>query len=393
MRSPEPGSGTSALPQSWRVHADRAKSYDIRVAEPLLDTRNEALLFGGRAPGRRFVVLDDGVPASCRPALERYFAAHDVVAHIMVVAGGESFKDIDSVLRVVAAFDEFGLDRRNEPVIGVGGGAVLDACGLAASLYRRGVPFIRVPSTLLAYVDAAVGVKTSVNFGSRKNLIGSFEAPLAVFLDRSLLRSLPRAEVTSGLGEILKLGLGCDAGLFRTLEDGAAQFAAGRFTDTRGTLLLHRAVTVMVGELEPNIFEDDLSRAVDLGHTFSQAFELRAGRQAARHGEAVALDLKLSAVIAYRRGMLSESALIRLARLTQQLGLPTVIPDIDPEALWHSVIDRTRHRGGRQRVPLPVAIGSCRFVDDLTPDEVAASLEVLHGLWRPGPETVASGAG
>ncbi len=371
------------------MRAERARSYEIRIAEPLLDIGNEALLAGGAVPGRRFVVLDDGIPRAWRFALERYFAAHGIVAHIMPVPGGESFKDVDSVLRVIGALDEFGLDRRNEPVIAIGGGAVLDSAGLAASLYRRGVPFIRVPSTLLAFVDAAVGIKTAVNFGSRKNLIGSFEPPLAVLLDRALLRSLPEAEIASGLGEILKLGLGCDSELFERLEAGAGGFGAGAFTDRSDIELLFRAISVMLAELEPNLFEDDLGRAVDLGHTFSQAFELQTGRQSARHGEAVALDLNLSAVIASRRGILAGPALARLTRLTQQLNLPTTVPEIGPEELWQAVTDRTRHRAGRQRIPLPDAIGSCAFVDDLTIREVAASLDVLRGLWpadqRPVP--------
>jgi 2-epi-5-epi-valiolone synthase len=374
---------------SWRVRAERARSYEIRVAEPLLDVGNETLLVGGAVPGRRFVVLDDGVPPEWRSALERYFAAHAIVAHIMPVPGGESFKDVDSVLRVIARLDEFGLDRRNEPVIAIGGGAILDSVGLAASLYRRGVPFIRVPSTLLAFVDAAVGIKTAVNFGSRKNLIGSFEPPLAVLLDRALLRSLPEAEIASGLGEILKLGLGCDRELFERLEAGAGRFGAGAFTDCGDAELLYRAISVMLAELEPNLFEEDLSRAVDLGHTFSQAFELQAGRQAARHGEAVALDLNLSAVIASRRGILVDTDLARLTRLTQRLNLPTSVPEIGPEELWQAVTDRTRHRAGRQRIPLPDAIGSCAFVDDLTIREVAASLDVLRGLWPAGQRPVA----
>jgi 3-dehydroquinate synthase len=296
---------------------------------------------------------------------------------------------VGSVLRVIAGFDEFGLDRRNEPVIAIGGGAILDSVGLAASLYRRGVPFIRVPSTLLAFVDAAVGIKTAVNFGSRKNLIGSFEPPLAVLLDRALLRSLPGAEIASGLGEILKLGLGCDSELFERLEAGAGRFGAGAFTGRADTELLFRAISVMLAELEPNLFEDDLCRAADLGHTFSQAFELRAGRQAARHGEAVALDLNLSAVIASRRGILADTALARLTRLTQRLNLPTNVPEIGPEELWRAVTDRTRHRAGRQRMPLPDAIGSCAFVDDVTITEVAASLDVLRGLWPAGQRPVA----
>lgn len=348
------------------------------MAEPLLGEFNHALLRGGSVPGRRFVVMDSGVPAEWRIGIRAYFRSHDVGIGLMAVPGGEAFKNTDSVLRLIKAFDDFELDRRNEPVIVIGGGAVLDTACLAASLYRRGIPYIRVPSTLLAYVDAAIGIKTGVNFGSGKNLIGTFSAPLAVLLDRAFLRSLPHREISSGLGEILKLGLACDSALFTALEQDAAQLRASQFSDENGLRLLDRAISVMLSELEPNMFEDNLYRAVDLGHTFSQPFELLAGPAALRHGEAVALDLNLSAAISHRRGILDGDALHRLAFLTRRLGLPVKFPDIEPGVLWDSVMERTRHRGGRQRIPLPTRIGGYTFVDDVKPGEVAEALRVLR---------------
>src|ERR1700674_1374626 len=147
-------STAGATPLEWRVSTARATDYEVRVAEPLLDPANAALLEGGHVPGRRFVVVDDGVPPERRGDLEAYFDARGVSIGLLLVNGGERFKTIDNVLKVANAFAQFGLDRRNEPVVVVGGGAVLDTVSLAASLYRRGVPFVRVPTTLLAYVDA-----------------------------------------------------------------------------------------------------------------------------------------------------------------------------------------------------------------------------------------------
>ena len=368
----------SALPRHWRVSADRRQNYDVLVTEPLLAEFNDALLLGGSVPGRRFVVIDSGVPVAWRMKIRTYFTSHGVGIKIMEMPGGEAFKNTDSVLRLIKAFDDFELGRRNEPVIVIGGGAVLDTACLAASLYRRGIPYIRVPSTLLAYVDASIGIKTGVNFGSGKNLIGAFSAPLSVLLDRAFLRSLPHREISSGLGEILKLGLACDSELFAALEEDGERLRSSRFSDENGLPLLARAVSVMLGELESNMFEDNLYRAVDLGHTFSQPLELLAGPAAMRHGEAVALDLNLSAAIAHRRGLFDASTLHRLALLTKRLGLPTKFPDIEPELLWHSVTERTRHRGGRQRIPLPTRIGGYTFVDDLRPGEVSESLSALR---------------
>lgn len=373
-----PACDENTIPQHWRVSADRRQNYDVLVAEPLLDERNDTLLRGGSVPGRRFVVIDSGVPVAWRKKIRIYFKSRSVVIRLMVVPGGEAFKNTGSVLRLIKAFDDFELDRRNEPVLVIGGGAVLDTVGLAASLYRRGVPYIRVPSTLLAYVDASIGIKTGVNFGSSKNLIGAFAAPLSVLLDRAFLRSLPQRELSSGLGEILKLGLACDSELFTALEKGADQLLSSQFSDNSGLRLLARSISVILSELEPDMFEENLNRAVDLGHTFSQPFELLAGPFAMRHGEAVALDLNLSAIIAHHRGILDASALWRLVYLTKRLGFPARFPDIEPELLWRSVIERTRHRAGRQRIPLPTRIGGYTFVDDVRPDEVAESLRILR---------------
>lgn len=368
---------TDEVKVGHKVVASRSQRYEVRFVEPLLDVRADDLLIGGAVPGRRFAVVDDGVPASWMADFASYFAARNVEVGTLVLRGGEEFKTMDAVLMVIQEFEHFGLDRRNEPVIIVGGGAVLDTVGLAAALYRRGVPYIRVPSTLLAYVDVSIGIKTGVNFGGVKNLVGAFAPPTLVLLDRTLLRSLPPREIASGLGEIIKIALGCDGELFGALEEFAENLVGSHFCDDEGQSILSWAIDVMIRELEPNIYEDDLARAVDLGHTFSQPFELMGGRDRLRHGEAVAIDVNLSAVIAHRRGMLAADQLERLQILTRRLGLPLLPPAIAPELLWMSLVERTRHRGGRQRLPVPFRIGACTFLDDVTADEVRAAVDVL----------------
>ena len=361
----------------WRVSDDESRHYEIRTAEPLLDADSVDLLSGGHVPGRRFVILDNGVPPWWREQLSTYFRRHGVDIHLMALQGGEACKEMTVVLRIIEEVEAFGLDRRNEPIIVIGGGAVLDVGGFAASIYRRGVPYIRVPTTLVGYVDAAVGIKTAVNFGGLKNLIGTFSAPYLVLLDRAFLRSLPSRAVSSGLGEILKLGLGCDEQIFVLLEREAGILAEGGLGTASALRLLTRSIEVMLRELHPNLHESNLSRAVDLGHTFSQVFEMIGGGGALGHGEAVSLDLGISAILSAHRGLLSESELLRLARLMSQLGLPTTLPEMATEALWRSVLERKRHRGGQQRIPLPRRLGECVFVDDITPDELDAAMAVF----------------
>jgi 3-dehydroquinate synthase len=362
----------------WHVRADLEQSYEIRTTEALLAPGNDAILQGGWPGGRRFIIMDSAVCPQWRHRFQSYFDSKGTEARFMVVPGGEESKNIEVVTSIIGEMQQFGVARRHEPVIVVGGGALLDTGSFAASVYRRGVPFIRVPTTLLGYVDASVGIKTGVNFGRFKNLVGTFAAPRLVLLTREFFGTLPVREIANGLGEILKLGMGCDAGLFSLLESDADTFEQTRLCDAAGLRILRRSIDVMLEHLRPNIHEANLSRAVDLGHTFSQAFEMAAGAGSIRHGEAVSFDVSLSAIISARRGWLASADLRRLANLTRRLGLPVNVPDIDPAAIVDSLAERTRHRDGRQRVPLPVRIGECRFVNDLTPHEVSESFDELR---------------
>lgn len=367
----------------WSISLPASTRYDVWSSEPLLDPSNLDILTGAPVPGRRFVICDDGVPVSWRRVLTGYFEAHGIVARIMVVPGGEQSKQPSMLFQLLEAFADFGLDRRNEPVIIVGGGAVMDVASLAASMYRRGVPFIKVPTTVLGYVDAAIGIKTAINLNNRKNLVGSFSAPIAVLLDRGFFASLPSREISSGLGEIMKLAIGCDASLFCELEALTPEVMFGDKFRSLGSNVLFRAIEVIVRELQPNILEDDLHRALDLGHTFSQVFEMVCDDDPPRHGEAVALDLNLSCVIAARRRLLDGGSLRRVAELSETLGIPTKPPEIDPGRLWRSVLERTQHRGGFQRIPLPKRLGACVFINDLTAAEINGAFEYLVSThWR-----------
>jgi 2-epi-5-epi-valiolone synthase len=362
----------------WHVPANRERSYEIRVSEPLLDDGNGALVEGGGVPGRRFVVLDRGVCPQWQARLRLYFEARDVRSEFMVVPGGERCKTMETVSAIVSELRQYGLDRRNEPIIVIGGRAVLDTASFAASVYRRGVPFVRVPTTVFGYVDASVGIKTAVNLGGERNLIGTFSAPALVLLDREFFGTLPPREIANGLGEVLKLGMGFDPELFEWLDAGAADFATTQLRDASGFAILHRSIDVTLDRLRHNIFERDPCPMLELGHTFAPVFEASGDGDSVRHGEAVAFDLNLSAIISAGRGLLDADSLRRLADLTERLGLPTTVPDVAPQALWDCLLDRNRYRAGRQRIPLPRQIGECAFVADLTRDEVFVAFDELR---------------
>ncbi|CAN0130357.1 unnamed protein product [Ectocarpus fasciculatus] len=170
---------------------------------------------------------------------------------------------VDTILEELC---RFGL-RRREPILAVGGGVLLDIVGMAASLYRRGVPFVRVPTTLLALVDASVGVKNGVDYcscsmGPQKNRVGTFYAPVGAFLDKSFIATQDERNIINGLGEIMKLALVRSTELFALLELHGARLVRERFQGADGVSdrVIELSVQIMLEELGPNLWEHKLER-------------------------------------------------------------------------------------------------------------------------------------
>ena len=365
----------------WRVSEIRRIDYDLISVADVFDPAEGALLSMGRAYGsRRFVVVDECVYHHHGARLRACFAECGIDAHIVVFPGGEASKTMDAWLDVLRELDTFPIHRRDEPIVAIGGGVLTDVVGFAASSYRRGIPHIKVPTTLMGYIDASVGIKTGINFNGHKNRIGSFEPPRRVLLDRSLLRTLPRRHLCNGVCEIVKLAVIKDAELFDLLEQFGAAGLETAFQGACGGEILDRAIFDMLEELAPNLYEDDLARKADFGHTFSYGLETRhAGRLL--HGEAVLLDILASTVIAQQRGLLIRADANRILALIERLAMAPAIELLDAELMWKSLLDRTLHRNGLQRVPLPVAIGECQFVDDIAFAEIEVSIRILQD-WK-----------
>jgi 3-dehydroquinate synthetase len=362
----------------WRIRCQRPIAYDIVEAPGLFDPRNRALLSDGRIEnGRRFVVIDRNVARHHAGSLRTYFSQHGIEARIVLFPGGEASKSVELYLQVLRELDAFPIHRRDEPIIAIGGGVLTDVVGFAASGYRRGLPHLKVPTTLMGYVDASVGIKTGINFNGHKNRVGSFEPPRRVLLDRAFLETLPRRHVMNGVCEIIKLAIIKDAALFTLLEEHGSESIAARFQNPAGAGILERAISGMVEELERNLFEDDLARRVDFGHTFSQGLETRHEARLL-HGEAVLLDIAVSTLIASRRGLLSERETDRIFHLFDRLGMALAAAVLDAELMWQSLLERVEHRNGSQRVPVPVSIGDCAFLNDLTRHEIDGAIEALN---------------
>ncbi|MBF9067505.1 sedoheptulose 7-phosphate cyclase [Streptacidiphilus fuscans] len=375
---------------AWTVEAVRQARYHVVSSDHLFAPDNPALLSGCpdaplRTGERRLLVVDENVDALYGGRIREFFVVNGVAATILVLRADETVKQWDAVCRVVDAMNDFGIDRRREPVIAVGGGVLTDIVGFAASIYRRGTPYIRIPTTLIGLVDAGVGVKTGVNYSSGKNRLGTYAPATATFLDRSFLRSLDLRHISNGLAEILKMALIRSEKLFGLLETHGSAVRADRFQGTTDELagaadaIIAESIHLMLEELQPNLWESSLERCVDYGHTFSPTVEMHALPELL-HGEAVVLDMALTTALGTLRGDVGEADADRVYSVIRALGLP-LWNDVlgDTTLLEHALQDTVRHRDGQQRLPLPLGIGGHRFVNDVAPAELREAARLLRG--------------
>ncbi|MFJ3204007.1 sedoheptulose 7-phosphate cyclase [Streptomyces sp. NPDC086989] len=373
---------------AWTVEAVRQVRYHVVSSDGLFVPGSTALLTGCpdvpmSRGDRRLVVIDENVDLLYGAQVREYFTAHGIEATVVALRADETVKQWDAVSRVVDAMNAFGIDRRREPVIAIGGGVLTDIVGFAASLYRRGTPYIRIPTTLIGLVDAGVGVKTGVNYERGKNRLGTYAPATVTFLDRSFLRSLPLRHVSNGLAEILKMALIRSEDLFTLLETHGAAVRADRLQGTTGELatasnaIIAESIHLMLEELQPNLWESTLERCVDYGHTFSPTLEMHALPELL-HGEAVVIDMALTTALATLRGDVSEAQADRVHAVIRSLGLP-LWNDVlhDTSLLEEALRDTVRHRDGQQRLPLPMGIGRHRFVNDVTPAELRDAARLL----------------
>lgn len=362
--------------KNWCVTHHRKIEYEVINSPNLFDLQNTDLLFPGVTSNtQRFVVVDSNVQKYYDLEIRAYFIHHGVDAKIVTYPSGEEHKNIDEFLALARELETFPIHRRDEPIIAIGGGTLTDVVGYLASSYRRSVPHIKVPTTLMGYVDAAIGIKNGINFNGHKNRLGSFAAPLKVFLDKAFLKTLPPKYILDGVCEIIKLAVIKDIGLFDLLEQHGPCSVEAKFQNEIGGLILDRAITGMLEELEPNLFEDDLQRRVDFGHTFSYGLEIQ--NAGILHGKAVLLDIIFSIMIANQRGLLSDGEVERVFHLVDDLGIRVNFNVLNPKDLWDALEERTCHRNGFQRVPMPNGLGNCVFLNDIEQHEVTSAYQTL----------------
>ncbi len=362
---------------AWEVRAQKPVYYRVEESTDIFNANNSSILSHGFREDcyrkRCLIIIDRTVEHLYGQKMRAYFRHYGVEIEVVIIDSTESEKNMDNVFRVATAINRFNLLRRGEPVIGVGGGVLLDIVGFAASIYRRGTPYIRIPTTLMGLIDAGIGIKTGVNFELHKNRLGSYCPPLISYLDRTFLKTLHERHMSNGLAEILKIALIKDNKLFQLMEKNMGSLVSDRLQDKpEHDQIFHRAVRGMLEELEPNLWEDRLERAVDYGHSFSPMIEMNALPELL-HGEAVNIDMVFSLILAKQRGLFSSRDLERTLRIMRCLDLPTFHKTCSLELLEQALDDTVKHRGGLQRLPLTNGIGRCSFVNDVSAQEMKSA--------------------
>merc|ERR1712176_1326058 len=387
----------SGQSQTWKVTAPINFEYRGVEAPKILDPSNDALLFGHLSvgekeiaktkPQRWLVVIDETVYSLYGKKVRNYFDSRGIVYEILVLPMVEERKNIELMLKVCEKMKKFNVDRRNEPVIAIGGGVCLDVVGLACTLFRRKTPYIRVPTTTLSYVDASVGAKTGVNFMESKNRLGAYVPPIAAFLDPSFIKTEEYRAIASGVSEMAKMALMKSPELFFLLEKYAERLISSKFdyedfNDEIPARVLRLSIETMLEELAPNLMEKSLDRLVDFGHTIGQELEMHALGTPFEltHGESVAVDMAYSTVLSFVRGHISVEERNRILCMLRQCQVPLYSPLVDRDFIDHAISERVKQSMG-QKLPLPVGIGKGRIFNDVTTEELYTALDIWTDLF------------
>ncbi len=390
---PEGGHVLPVRDEGQRTNGERGNSsfvmghssgYDVLVAEGLLADAGSRMIAAGVKPGRCAVVTNPTVGGHHLPALVAALAEAGFEPVVFQVPDGEQFKTLATVSDLYAGLAEAKL-ARGEPVIALGGGVIGDMAGFVAATWLRGVPFVQIPTSLLAMVDASVGGKVAVDLPAGKNLVGAFKQPELVLIDPALLATLPGGEFRSGLAEVLKAGIIGDPMLFDYLvgsndrETSLWNFSrsyelATEVVTTNRTLteIIADAVRVKARIVERDPFELGDRAWLNLGHTFGHALELLSGFTL-RHGDGVSLGTIAAAELSAALGACDAALPARIRAAVERLGLPAH-HEFDPVAALAAMGTDKKRRGRLLRFILIRRIGDVFVADDAPEDEVVKAL-------------------
>lgn len=360
------------MSSSLAVHVNLpGRAYDVVVGRDLLC---QAGLMASDLLKRKHcaIVTDSNVGPLYAQKLQDSLAPHGLKATLITVPAGESSKAMSVVEDVCRQMLRAGLDRKAF-LIALGGGVIGDLAGFAASIFLRGIPFIQIPTTLLAQVDSSVGGKTGVNTPEGKNLLGTFAQPSLVIADVDLLRSLPQREYKEGFAEIIKHAAIRDAAMFDPIN--ALTEGQGSHTE-----LIRRNVAIKARIVEQDEHETAGLRALlNFGHTIGHAIEASAGYGEMLHGEAISLGMVAAARLSTQISGLAPAAAAKVVSALKRCDLPTRLPD---DMAVETILGHMKHdkkfSEGKIRFVLLRALGDAFVSNDVTEAQIIGAIKGLR---------------
>jgi len=380
-----------ATETAFHVEGYEKIDFSLLYVEGAFAIENSEIAESYRQFGRCLMVVDATVYGLYSKQIQHYFKHHQIDLKVFPVTIKETDKTLRTFEQIIDAFADFGLVRK-EPVLVVGGGLTTDVAGFACATYRRRTNYIRVPTTLIGLIDASVAIKVAVNHGKLKNRLGAYHASQKVILDFSFLKTLPVDQVRNGMAELIKIAVVANREIFSLLEEHGEALLKTRFGYLNGTPELQQvahqitygAINTMLSLEVPNLHELDLDRVIAYGHTWSPTLELTPDVPMF-HGHGVNIDMAFSATIAQQRGYISIVDRDRILGLMSRIGLAIDSSYLTAELLWKATESISRTRDGLVRAAVPMPIGSCHFMNDLTRSNLEQYLATHKEICRHYP--------
>jgi 3-dehydroquinate synthase len=350
------------------------RSYPIYVCSEKLT--NWGQLYADHCGSKRAIIITD-------TNVEKYYGrklcesleGDGVETQSIMIEPGEASKRMEVVETCYDQLFDFNVERR-DTIIALGGGVVGDLAGFVAATFKRGLPFVQVPTSLLAMVDSGIGGKTGINHPKGKNMIGAFYQPRLVLCDTATLSTLPPRELSCGLAETVKHAVIRDAAFFDWLiEQREAILALD--AEVMGQLVL-RNCRIKAAVVSADETESGLRGILNFGHTVGHAFETLLQDWDLHHGEAISRGMVAATRLAIIRNLLSQTDGQRIINLLEAFGLPISFDKPLPvDAIWQTMQHDKKVIYGKINFVLPTAIGNCTFVDDLNESEVKWAINTL----------------
>ncbi|QKJ22907.1 3-dehydroquinate synthase [Poseidonibacter lekithochrous] len=289
---------------------------------------------------------------------------------VCTIPDGEQYKHMETIESILEHCFEHRLDRKSL-LVAFGGGVIGDMTGFAASVYQRGIDFVQVPTTLLSQVDASVGGKTGINNKFGKNLIGAFHQPNAVYIDPSMLSTLPRREFGAGVAEIVKMAVTFNKDFFEWLEQ-------NDITEEENLkIAIQKSVETKAYVVSQDEKEHGIRAALNYGHTFGHVVENETNYNTYLHGEAVGIGMVMANTLAVKVGLMSEDDALRVKVLLEKYDIPTSYSIKDVEDFYeHFFLDK-KSLDNKIKFILPKGLGDCLITNEIEKNDV---IEILKGF-------------